>query len=87
MKRGEAAGSRQRVVVAGRHRAMNQNHSPGMYWSMIITERDKTRPAPLNSATVTTVSMLAIDVADARGRSLVIAAVMSLSKFLVAGCA
>jgi len=31
--------------------------------------------------------MLAIDVADARGRSLAIAAVMSLSKFFVAGCA
>src|SRR5216684_4435017 len=59
-----------------------QNHSPGMYWSRINTERDRSKPTPLNSATVTNVSMLAIDVADARGKIiLAIAAVMSLSKF------
>jgi hypothetical protein len=59
-----------------------QNQSPGGCWSRINTERDKRRPAPLNSATVTNVSMLAIDFADARGKSLAIAAVISLSKFL-----
>ena len=58
-----------------------QNHSPGMYWSRINTERDRSKPTPLNSATVTNVSMLAIDVADARGRSLAIVALMSFSKF------
>ena len=63
-------------------RRSGQNHSPGMYWSRINTERDRSRPAPLKSATVTNVSMLAIDVADARGRNLAIAAVISISNFL-----
>jgi hypothetical protein len=65
-----------------------QNHSPGMYWSRINTERDRSKPTPLNSATVTNVSMLVIDVADARGKIiLAIAAVMSLSKFFGTGYA
>jgi hypothetical protein len=41
-----------------------------MYWSRINTERDRSRPRPLNSAIVANESMLAIDVADARGNSL-----------------
>jgi hypothetical protein len=44
-------------------------------------DKDSSRPIPLNSAIVTKDSMLATDVAEARGRSLAIAAVMSFSKF------
>jgi hypothetical protein len=40
---------------------------------------------PLNSATVINASMSAIEVAEARGRSLASAALMSLSKFLARG--
>ena len=54
-----------------------QNHSPGMYWSRINMERDRRRPIPLNRATVINASMLAIDVAEARGRSLAIAVFIS----------
>jgi len=57
-----------------------QNHSPGMYWSRINTERDTSRPTPLNNATVTNESMLATDIADARGKSHAIAALMPVSK-------
>ena len=62
---------------------LNQNHSPGIYWSRINTERDRSSPRPLNSVTVTNASMSATEVADARGRSLAMAALMSLSKFLM----
>jgi hypothetical protein len=64
---------------------LGQNHSLEIFLSRINTERDRSRPAPLNSATVTNVSMLAIVGADARGRNLAIAAVMSISKFFGAG--
>ena len=57
-----------------------QNHSPGMYWSRTNTERDKNRPTPLNNATVTNESMLATDIADTRGKSHAIAALISFSK-------
>jgi hypothetical protein len=40
-------------------------------------ERDRSRPIPLNRATVINASMLAIDVAEARGRSLAIAVFIS----------
>ena len=53
-----------------------------MYWSRINTDRDRRRPRPLNSAIVAKESMLAIDIADARGNSLAITAVISSSKLL-----
>jgi hypothetical protein len=58
-----------------------QNHSPGVYLSRINTERDSNSPMPLKMPIVTNVSMLASDPAEARGKSLAIAAVMSLSVF------
>jgi hypothetical protein len=56
-----------------------------MFWSRISTTRERSRPTRLNSATVTNESMSAIDVADARWKSLAIAAVMSVSKFFEGG--
>jgi hypothetical protein len=51
-----------------------------MYWSRIKTDSDNSSPTPLNNATLTNVSMLATNAAEARGRILAIAAVMSSSK-------
>jgi hypothetical protein len=56
-----------------------QNQSPGVYLSRTNTERDSSRPRPLKIATVTNASIFATDVADARGRSLAIAAFTSFS--------
>ena len=53
-----------------------------MYWSRTNTDRDRSRPRPLNSAMVTNESMLAIDVGDALGNSLAMAAFISSSKLL-----
>jgi hypothetical protein len=58
-----------------------QNHSPGVYLSRISTERDSNSPTPLKMATMINVSILATDRAEARGKSLAIAAVMSFSNF------
>src|SRR5258708_10822040 len=54
-----------------------------MFWSRINTDKDRSRPRPLNRAFVTNASMLATDVEDARARSLAIAALMSFCKFLI----
>ena len=51
-----------------------------MFWSRINTDKDRSRPRPLNRAIVTNASMLATDVEDARARSLAIVALMSFSK-------
>jgi hypothetical protein len=51
----------------------------------MTTDNESSRPIPLNSATVMNESMLATDVAEARGRSLAIAALMSLSKLIGTG--
>jgi hypothetical protein len=59
-----------------------QNHSPGIFWSRINTDKDNSRPTPLNSATVSNDSMLAIDVMEARGSSHAIVAFMLISKKL-----
>src|SRR3954469_20010244 len=56
-----------------------QNHSPGVNLSRTSTERDRRRPTPQKIATETKASMLATDMAEARGKSLASAAVMSLS--------
>jgi transketolase C-terminal domain/subunit len=45
----------------------------------MITDSDRSSPTPLKIATVSKLSMLAIDAAEARGKSLASAAVMSLS--------
>src|SRR4051812_39746231 len=49
-----------------------------MFWSRINTDSDSSKPRPLNSATAANESMSAIDVAEARGNSLAITAVIAV---------
>jgi hypothetical protein len=69
------------VFTSQRLFGLSQNHSPGEYLSRTRTDNDISKPIPLKIATVTNVSMLAMDVADVLGKNLAMAAVISLSVY------